>query len=106
MSTSTRTLASLLFIALGGLGADSCPVDIFDDDESSASGWGALDCEELAVTAQTDDPDPCDIAACEDCVDDCEHDCVVLSSNPPRYSCGMGTEYNPYDNCPDWEWGE
>jgi hypothetical protein len=68
----------------------------FDD------GGDELDCGELAIRTTSGDADPCDVDACQSCVDTCGGDCMVLESFPPQYSCGDEGSWSVYDECPDW----
>lgn len=65
-----------------------------------------FDCESIAITTADGAPDPCDVDACQACVDACGSDCMVLESYPPQYSCGSEGRWTVYDFCPDWSVGE
>jgi hypothetical protein len=67
------------------------------------AGPPPFDCEQVALKDGLGDPDPCDVAACEACVDACGADCAVQESYPPQYSCDEGgAVWEVYDTCPDW----
>lgn len=57
-----------------------------------------------AIANGAGEPDACDVAACETCVDNCGSGCAVLESFPPVYSCGgQGGSWDVYAMCPDWQ---
>ncbi len=62
----------------------------------------AFDCEEVAITDADGNPDPCDVDACQACVDECGVDCAILESYPPQYAC-PDDAWTVYEMCPDWE---
>jgi len=62
----------------------------------------AFVCEEVAITDANGNPDPCDVAACQACADECGSGCAILESYPPQYACPDGS-WSVYDTCPDWE---
>ncbi len=62
-----------------------------------------FDCAAVAVTNEAGDPDPCDVAACETCVDTCGTGCLVLESYPPQYACDDAGSWSVYDTCPNWQ---
>lgn len=64
---------------------------------------GVFACPEVAITDATGAPDPCDVAACERCVEGCGGDCLVLESYPPSYACDGGASWSVYDTCPNWQ---
>ena len=65
-------------------------------------GEEPFDCEEVAITDADGNPDPCDVDACQECVDECGGGCAILESYPPQYAC-PGDSWSVYDFCPDWE---
>jgi len=61
----------------------------------------AFVCEEVAITDADGNPDPCDVAACQACVDACGCD-GIEESYPPHYVC-PDDSWDVYEMCPDWE---
>jgi hypothetical protein len=90
-------ILSLLLVA-------SCTLHLPDLPDPSAPP--VFDCEKVALADGLGDPDPCDVAACQACVDACGAECVVLDSYPPQYSCDGSQSFDVYDACPDWTFPE
>jgi hypothetical protein len=58
-------------------------------------------CADVAMHDADGRLDPCDLEACERCVDSCDGDCLILESYPPRYTCESAS-WDVYTTCPDW----
>jgi hypothetical protein len=84
------TLTACIFGSECGLFAD-CAVPV------------PLDCAAVAITTGAGDPDPCDVSACNACVESCGADCAVQESFPPTYTCGDGGSWDVTTQCPAWE---
>ena len=69
---------------------------------ASCNAQTSFDCDAVAIDTEAGEPDPCDVSACEACVDACGGRCVILESYPPQYSCGAGGSWSVYDFCPEW----
>ena len=72
----------------------------------AVAGPPPFDCEKVALEDGLGDPDPCDVDACQACVDACGADCAVLESYPPQYSCDGTNAWTVRDFCPDWTFPE
>ena len=62
---------------------------------------GTFNCDEVAMRDDAGDPDPCDVDACQACVDECGAECAILESFPVQYAC-PDASFTVTDFCPDW----
>lgn len=69
----------------------------------SACPSRGFDCASVAIRDADGVADPCDVQACQLCVDTCGGDCVILEIFPPVYSCGPDGSWDVYETCEDWE---
>lgn len=69
----------------------------------SACPSRGFDCPSVAIRDADGVADPCDVQACQLCVDACGGDCAVLEIFPPVYTCGPDGSWDVYETCEDWE---
>lgn len=71
--------------------------------DKGADTSATLDCAAVAILTSEGTADPCDVEACEICVETCGTLCAVMETYPPLYSCDSERTWDVYDFCDAWE---